>query len=197
MSAVIDHKQRKQLIITRSIILFAEQGYNGVTYQKIADSCGFARTILYKYFKNKREIFAYIIEDLNQMLLKQYQAILRDTHASEADRIEKIMNATVTLLYKEQIFLSVVLDYILAGHREGHPMKRSIRNYTYGVVRVLRRLVHAGIRGGEFRPQPSAVAVQNLYALLESVILRLTVAESADFRQTQRMIHQAVETLKL
>lgn len=197
MSAVIDHKQRKQLIVTRSIILFAEQGYNGVTYQKIADWYGFARTILYKHFKNKREMFAYTIENLNPILPRQYQAILPDTHASEADRIERNMNATVTLLYKEQISPSIVLDYILSGPRDGHPMKRSIRNYTYGVISVLRRLVRAGIRSGAFHAQTSAVAVQSLYALLESVILRLTVAENADFRQTQRMIHQAVETLKL
>ena len=68
MSAHIDHKQRKQLIIARSIILFSEQGYNGVTYQKIADACGFARTVLYQYFKNKCEIFSYAIEQLNNQL---------------------------------------------------------------------------------------------------------------------------------
>ncbi len=196
MSSHIDHKQRKQLIITRSIILFSEQGYNGVTYQKIADACGLARTVLYKYFENKREIFAYIIDDLNRSLERQYQVILRDTRAPVATRIEKILNATVTLLFKEQVFMAVVLDYILAAHREGHPMKSAIRRYTFGVVRVLRKLVHEGIVRRELKPGPCDIIAQNLYTLLEATILRLTISESGDFRQIQKMIGRAVNDLR-
>ena len=58
MGIVIDHEARRRSIIAKSIRLFSEQGYDGVTYQKIADSCAFARTTLYKYFRNKREIFS-------------------------------------------------------------------------------------------------------------------------------------------
>ena len=39
------------MILDRSLQLFAEQGYQSVTFQKIADRCGLSRTILYKYFK--------------------------------------------------------------------------------------------------------------------------------------------------
>ena len=57
MSIMIDHEERRALILTRSLELFAEQGYSGVSIQKIAKRCGLTRTTLYKYFSNRREIF--------------------------------------------------------------------------------------------------------------------------------------------
>ncbi|MGN1359144.1 MAG: TetR/AcrR family transcriptional regulator [Kiritimatiellia bacterium] len=196
MSAHIDHKQRKQLIIARSIILFSEQGYNGVTYQKIADACGFARTVLYQYFKNKCEIFSYAIEQLNNQLKEQYVRITDDRRLCVAERIEQVLTATLTLLYKEQVFMSVVLDHILAGHRAGRSMRHPIRLYTFGVIRALRRLLMEGVRNGEISVISTSIAAQNLYALLESAILRLTISENADFNMAQQMVHQAVLGLK-
>ncbi|MGN1064835.1 MAG: TetR/AcrR family transcriptional regulator, partial [Thermoguttaceae bacterium] len=45
------------MILERAFELFAEEGFSGVTYQKIADRCGISRTSIYKYFKDKDQIF--------------------------------------------------------------------------------------------------------------------------------------------
>ena len=62
MTIVVDHEQRKVTILENAFALFAEEGYSGVTYQKIADRCGISRTSIYKYFQNKEQIFDYAIK---------------------------------------------------------------------------------------------------------------------------------------
>lgn len=64
MAIVVEHEKRKREILEKSFQLFIEDGYEDVTYQKIADKCGITRTTLYIYFKNKREIFLWSIKQL-------------------------------------------------------------------------------------------------------------------------------------
>ena len=57
MRPSVNHTKRSKEILKKSLTLIAERGYGDVTYQQIADATGLGRTTLYKYFKNKREIF--------------------------------------------------------------------------------------------------------------------------------------------
>ena len=56
MAIVVEHEKRKKEILDKALDLFMENGYEDVTFQKIADKCGVTRTTLYIYFKNKKEI---------------------------------------------------------------------------------------------------------------------------------------------
>ena len=66
MAIVVEHEKRKKEILEKSLELFIAEGYEDVTYQKIADRCGITRTTLYIYFKNKREIFSFSIKQLSR-----------------------------------------------------------------------------------------------------------------------------------
>ena len=55
MAIVVEHEKRKKEIVDKALDLFMENGYEDVTFQKIADKCGVTRTTLYIYFKNKKE----------------------------------------------------------------------------------------------------------------------------------------------
>ena len=59
MTVLVDHQERRKMILERAFELFAEEGFSGVTYQKIADRCGISRTSIYKYFKDKDQIFIF------------------------------------------------------------------------------------------------------------------------------------------
>ena len=54
MAIVVEHDKRKHEILEKSLELFTREGYDDVTFQKIADACGITRTTLYIYFKNKK-----------------------------------------------------------------------------------------------------------------------------------------------
>lgn len=74
MAVQVEHEKRKHEILTKALELFIEEGYEDVTFQKIADRCGITRTTLYIYFKNKREIFLWSIKQFTQAL-EQVQTI--------------------------------------------------------------------------------------------------------------------------
>ncbi len=196
MGIVIDHEARKSEIIKKSIELFAEEGYNGVTFQKIADACGIARTTLYKYFRNKREIFNYAIWESSNILSKIYAAILKYSQPVDV-RLKNIMDAVLNLLFEQRVMLTVILDYVLAAQRGGHRLERNIESHTIVLRRIVQRLIIEGIRKKEIRPVNPKLATNLLYSLVETTVLRLTISRNADRDELSAMIHATIDSLKL
>jgi AcrR family transcriptional regulator len=195
MGIVIDHEARRRAIISKSIQLFAEQGYDGVTYQKIADSCGIARTTLYKYFHSKRQIFNYAIWEVANILGDRFAEILNPGD-SVITRLDRLLHAVLQLLFEQRVILTVILDYVLAAQRSGQNLQRIIASHTVGLRRILHRLVVEGVRRGELQNVSTRLTTELLYAELEAAILRLTVSQNADYEELSSLLRQTLETLK-
>ena len=78
MAIIVEHDKRRHEILEKSIELFSREGYEDVTFQKIADACGITRTTLYIYFKNKREIFLWSIKQFTSELEKALLVIIKN-----------------------------------------------------------------------------------------------------------------------
>ena len=195
MGIVIDHEARRRAIISKSIQLFAEQGYDGVTYQKIADSCGIARTTLYKYFHSKRQIFNTAIWQVANILIDRFAEIL-NPRDSVVTRLDRLLHAVLQLLFEQRIILTVILDYVLAAQRGGQDLARPIACHTIGLRRIMHRLIVEGVRKGELRNVSTRLAMEQLYALLEAAILRLTVSQNANYAELSTLLHQTIDTLR-
>ena len=195
MGIVIDHEARRYAIITKSIQLFAEFGYDGVTYQKIADSCGIARTTLYKYFRNKRQIFNYAIWEAARISTQRFRQIL-NPQDNAFTRLDRLMHEVLTLLFERNVMMTVILDYLLAAQRTGENVERNIRRHTAVFKRILHRLILEGMRTGELRRMNTRLAVDLLYTHLEAAVLRLTVSQNADYDELSVLIRQVLQLLK-
>lgn len=195
MGIVIDHEERKRIIISKSIQLFAEQGYDGVTYQKIADCCGIARTTLYKYFRNKRDIFNAAIWEVSYLIIGRFNAAL-SSKTSALSRLERVLTAVFQLLFEQRVILTVILDFVLASQRAGHDLSRNIHSHTIGLRRIIHSLITEGIRTGELRKFNPGLATDLVYAQLEAAILRLTVSQNADYDRSISLFLQTIETFK-
>ena len=195
MGIVINHEARRRAIITQSVTLFAEQGYGGVTYQKIADSCGIARTTLYKYFHSKRQIFNVAIWEVANLLSGRFAEILASREGVTV-RLDRLLHAVLRLLFEQRVILTVILDYILAAQRGGQDLSRIIASHTIGLRRILHRLVVEGVRNGELQTVNTRLTTEQLYANLEAAVLRLTVSQNADYEELSALLRQTLETLK-
>jgi len=195
MGIVIDHEARRHAIIAKSIQLFAEQGYNGVTYQKIADGCGIARTTLYKYFHNKRQIFNYAIWEVANVLGARMADIL-NPRDSVVVRLDRLMGAVLGFLFEQRVILTVILDYVLAAQRAGQNLQHVIASHTVGLRRIIHRLLVEGVRKGELRDLSARRETEQLYALLEAAILRLTVSQNADYEELSALLRDAIDSLR-
>ena len=194
MGIVVNHEARKHEILEHALRLFAEQGYGDVTFQKIADRCGIARTTLYKYFGNKREIFDYTVSLATQELADRYRDVLA-TPESACVKIERVLEHVLQVIFRHRTLLTVILDYVLATRRAGRPMRRTIARHTIGLRLVLHRLVLEGLRCGELPRQSVGTTVALLYGLMEAAILRITISENADFDELMAMVHTTLANI--
>ena len=195
MGIVIDHEARRRDILEKALRLFAEQGYDDVTFQKIADRCGIARTTLYKYFRHKREIFDYTIRLTTTDLAETYTHLLQAPLPACA-RIKNVLNHVLTLIFRHRMLLTVILDYVLSAQRTGRAMRKPIERHTIGLKAVLRQLIKEGRAAGDITPIPLEVACNLLYSILESAILRITISENAQLHEFKAMIERTVEGLR-
>ena len=195
MGIVINHEARRYAIITKSIQLFAEHGYDGVTYQKIADNCGIARTTLYKYFRNKRLIFNYAIWEAARISSQRFRQIL-NPQDSAFTRLGRLMHEVLTLLFERNVMMTVILDYLLAARRAGENVERNIRRHTAVFKRILHRLILEGMRSGEIKRMSTRLATDLLYTHLEAAVLRITVSQNADYDELSVQIRQTLQLLR-
>ena len=74
MPKPIDHNVRKRQIVAESVKLFARYGFSDVNFALIAKESGVSRTLLYTYFKDKRQIFNEAINEATDVVGARYRA---------------------------------------------------------------------------------------------------------------------------
>ena len=175
----VDHNARKRAIVAKAIRLFAQEGYKDVTFQTLAVHRGVARTVLYRYFRDKRQIFASAVSALVGRVATKHSEIVR-SESTASMRLSRICAAVTATLFDNREFLSVIIDFVMTQKRAGYDMTRRIMRFTLGLKRTLHTLIVWGVRRGEFRADTdSSVVTETLYAIFESAVLRLTITDDA------------------
>ena len=84
----------KEKIIKQALILFSENGYEGVSVAMIAERCSIKAPSLYKHFKSKKEIF----EEVYNHSCKKLDAVISQIALKESE--EK--NISEEILFQKQ-----------------------------------------------------------------------------------------------
>lgn len=193
MAVLVDHSQRRVKILECAFELFAEEGFSGLTYQKIADRCQISRTSIYKYFKDKDQIFIYAIKLSTDKLSKTIKKVTDRSDLSPVDKIRRVLHLTVKLLADNQIFLSVVLDYLTSLKSTGADVRRKARARTFGFKFLLKYLVEDAINQNLFRPGNPELIAARFYCIIESLVLNLTVTDAMDRKECLALIDSTVD----
>ena len=192
----IDHQQRRIQILTKAFALFAEEGYAGVTYQKVADRCRISRTAIYKYFQNKEEMFLYAIKLAIGNLTTLIENTLRHHEGTPLEKLIRVLRATVRLLADHRIFLTVILDYILTQKQHGKDVRRQVRRHTFGMKHLIAKLLREASATGELKDIQIETATLHLFGMLESFLLNLTVTNIMDEKDCLELIDGYIEQVK-
>ena len=175
----IDHRARKQEVIAQAIRLFARLGYRDVSFRELSEECGIARTVLYRYFRDKRQIFASAISLMLARIVQKHAEIVH-SKLPAAVRLRQICTVVTATLFDNRDFLCVIIDFVMSQRREGHDMSRRIMRFTIGLKRIMHTLLTWGIRHDEFGADVKPdVMTDILYAQFESAVLRLAVSGDA------------------
>lgn len=173
MAVLIEHEKRKEEILEKAFDLFVEEGYEDVTFQKIADRCGITRTTLYIYFKNKREIFRWSIKQLLSSIEVRIVSIARDEKSSAAESLEKTLDIILDECEKNARLFKVLLPYLLQMQKSGGDVKKVVERRIVKLQHFINVILIRGRDRGEFN---GTLPIKDMYALI------LSVVESAVFR---------------
>ncbi len=172
--------------------LFAGMGYSKVSFLDISRSTGIARTALYRYFRTKREIFDEAIRSITHSLRAEFGRIA-EGGGSAAARLERSGGIVIAAMYGRRDFFAAIYEFVFAMVRSGHDMGSRIEEFTGGFKVAMGSLVREGVASGEFRGNvdPDA-ATETLYALMESVALRVMLGVERDPERARRRFASVV-----
>ena len=106
MPKKVDKEERKELIMSSALAVFAREGYREANLSLIAEESGISRPTVYQYFNDKNDIYYYAVKLVTGKMFKRYSAIAwAENDDTELDRIFKI--------FKEPIYFSINRAYHL------------------------------------------------------------------------------------
>ena len=198
MSIVVEHEKRRREILEKALDVFMDEGYEDVTFQKIADRCRITRTTLYIYFKNKREIFNFSIKQLLQGIENDITSIKKERQMSYSERLIRVMTIILEGLEQNRRLLSVVLDYLIYASKGDYDPGYRVRRRTVRLRHIMSTLIIEGIKAGEFIKSLNIKdANELLYGFIETAALRLTILRNSSVAEIKGALNLAVRSLSL
>ena len=196
MSIVVEHEKRRHEILEKALDVFMEEGFEDVTFQKIADKCGITRTTLYIYFKNKKDIFNFSIKQLLAELETAITKIGLEKNCSYQEKLIRIMSVIVGGLEENRSLLSVVLNYLIYISKGGYNPGDRVLRRTVRLRHILTTVIVEGIKAGEFARSVNVKDTNELlYSLIEAAVFRLTVLQRNSVKELKEAMKLAVRRL--
>jgi len=193
MAILVEHDKRKQEILEKALDVFINEGYEDVTFQKIADRCGITRTTLYIYFNNKREIFLWSIKQLLAGLEVEFNQIQQDNSLNAEQKLRKICYIILERCSQNLKLFNVLLTYFMQLKKTGVNPRDRIRRRVVKLRHLLTSILLCGIQAGEFKDKNVHDMNELLYGIFEASIFRLTVLNQDDCAETQKMIDLVID----
>src|ERR1700682_3329937 len=89
-----DYDKKRQGILSRSAVLFAEHGFTGTSITMIAEACGVSKALMYHYYSSKDAVLFDLLQDHMQKLVASVEAAAPSDGKTE----EKLFSISAALL---------------------------------------------------------------------------------------------------
>lgn len=158
-------RQRREMLAA-AIALFSEKGYHNVSMQEIAGKAEFAVGTLYKFFKNKEDLYSALTAERAE----QFHDALTKALEEKDDEIETLRNYVKV---KGKVFMENVSSIRLyfaetrgASFNIRAGLNKEIRDQYEQVLLIVASVFESGVNKGLFRkiaePYQMAVALDSI-----------------------------------
>ena len=100
---------KKQLIISESVKLFATRGYHATSVQEIAENCHMAKGSFYNYFKSKEELLLSCFKSGFDMSATVISEIEQDSSLNSREKFEKKILYIIELVTSNSNFIQMMM----------------------------------------------------------------------------------------
>ncbi len=180
----VNHRERRREIRAKSLGLFARFGFDAVNFGMIAEACGISRTLLYTYFKDKRQIFNEAIDEATGIIGVRYREVVKTRLPADA-KLRQICIDVFALLFDNRDFLCVIVDFLCTARRSGKIPVDNVMRHTVGLRRILHSFIVEAIHRGEYASALNANrATSLLYSQFEAAILRIAISGQSEIAES-------------
>ena len=188
-------EDRRRLVASRTLALFARLGFDKVSFSDISKATGVPRTALYRCFRTKRDIFDAAIGGVLAELRERINGMLAEKSPAD-EKLARICDFVVDVLFAQRDFLGAIFNFVLSVVMVGEDMSERVEGFTGGLKRAFRRLVSEGVSAGKFRKSVNPeVNAEMFFALMESVAFNILLNLEKDSRRAKRRFREAVKAI--
>jgi len=182
---------RRREILRSAREVFAREGFQEATMEKIAQNAGISKGTIYLYFKNKTDLFFQAIDERLDEFIALIQKSLEGDH-SPLRKIWKVVTTQMEFFEAHKEFFKVCLSIKGEGYLE-HPqecferLKEKFKPYFDELSRVLEE----GIKQGTLHRVEPMKAAYLLAEMVNSLILYRIIHEPTNpVSQDERLIYR-------
>lgn len=158
---------KRERILVSALKLFANETYQGVTMDRVAEAAGVAKGTLYLYFPSKEALYLGILSDGLQSIAERYQATM-DPRVGIGERLRRAINASIQFYDERRDLLRLLAT---EEPRLAEQRHRLIEEWRERGFRFFTSLIEEGIQSGIFSPTDSRLATLAILGGIRSVLL--------------------------
>lgn len=194
MPKIVDYDARRREIAAKAVSVFVKDGLSDSNLSRIASLCGFGRTTIYKYFKNKDEIFLFTLDEIFKRVESETAAVASDSKLGAADKLVALLEVFVRASVEDKDRMILVMDLILDRSTEG--LESETRMRTMSLRKAFEKVIAAGIASGELKevkPEPMAFA---LFSLVEAYVIQSSLFSGFSYGEAMEATRILLEGLR-
>lgn len=197
MPKIVDKEQKKREIVSKALDVFSQSGFRDSNLQQIASKCGYSRTTLYNYFKNKEEIYYFALDAAFSRIEDESKLIVASTSLSTEDKIKAVIKSVMMNIGATDKSAALMVDFGLQIKTGNLRLRKKVQDSVVSLQNTLTSLLDEGKREGFYKPIDSQAIASTLLALVQSFIVNsvLTGINGMDVRMDSLTI--VLNSLKL
>lgn len=178
-----EKKKKKQEIIKKAIEVFTQKGYHRTKVADITESLHISTGTFYIYFKNKRELFIEVIDDVFRNIVGEAASAIKE----ESDFFKRL-EIRGKVFYENYTKYNEILNQLRAEMTSDDQWpEEKIKKIYHGLTKPVIQEIEEAVRKGVIRNIDPDLLAYALTGLIEIMSLRLsldrkyTLKDSIDF----------------
>jgi AcrR family transcriptional regulator len=163
----VSQSSKRERIIEAGLKLFANESYQAVTMDRVAEAAGVAKGTLYLYFQSKEDLYLGILTDGMESMVRNYQASV-DPQADVKVRLRRAITLTIEFYDQRRDLLRLMMT---EEPRMPEARNRLREEWRDRGVRFFNSLIEEGVRSGAFLAVDARLATFAILGSIRSVML--------------------------
>ncbi len=145
---------------------FAKNGYRGVSLQEIAETAGISKSLIFYYFKDKKELYQKLLSKSLDLVLVQLKKAIA-SQKSPTKKIEEFVKSYFELLLNEEHLIQIL------ARETSNPESETaafVIKQSRKIIDILASVIEEGIKKGAFRDFSPRISAISLFGMLTTYV---------------------------